>query len=143
MILPPAHAFTDLRPRAKPALLAQLAQRAGTLLGRNPDAIAAAVLAREALGTTGFGAGLAIPHARLHGLPAPTGFLARLPRPLDYAAIDARPVDIVFLLLTPTGDDPSHLAALAAITRRLRDPSVVAALRAAATPPALHAAFTA
>jgi len=141
MVLPAAHVFTDLRSRTKPALLAELASRAGVLLGLDAAAIAAALLAREALGTTGFGNGLAIPHARLVELPAPAGFLARLPRPLDYAAIDSRPVDLVFLLLSPAGNDQAHLANLAAVSRRLRDPLVVAALRAATAAPAIQLAF--
>src|SRR5690349_17499233 len=141
MVLPAAHVFTDLRPRTKPVLLAELARRAGEILGLDPAAIAAALLAREGLGTTGFGGGLAIPHARLPELPAPAGFLARLSRPLDYAAIDGRPVDLVFLLLSPAGNDQAHLANLAAISRRLRDAQAVAALRAAATASAIQQAF--
>ena len=141
MTLPPAHVFTDLRPRTKPALLAELARRAGEALGLDAAGIAAALLAREALGTTGFGGGLAIPHARLAELAAPAGFLARLPRPLDYAAIDGRPVDIVFLLLSPAGHDQAHLANLAAISRRLRDAQAAAALRAATGAGALRQAF--
>ena len=140
-MLPPENIFLGLRPRSKPALLTDLASRAAAALGRDAAAIAAALLARESLGTTGFGAGLAIPHARLPGLPAPAGFLARLSRPIDYAAIDGQPVDLVFLLLTPEGDTQSHLATLAAITRRLRTPDIVAALRAAPTPQALQAAL--
>ena len=141
MLLPAAHVFTDLRPRTKTALLGDLAGRAAAALALDPVAIAAAVLAREALGTTGVGAGLAVPHARLPGLSTPAGFLAQLARPLDYAAIDGKPVDLVFLLLSPAGDDQAHLANLAAISRRLRDPVTVTALRGAATPLALHAAF--
>ncbi len=143
MELPPDHVFTDLRARAKPALLAELAQRAAASLGLAPGPIAAALAAREALGTTGFGGGLAIPHARLSGLAAPSGFLARLARPIDFAAIDARPVDLVFLLLSPAGADAAHLANLAAVSRRLRDAAAVAALRAAPDAPALRAAFLA
>ena len=141
MLLPPDHAITGLRATGKPGLLAALAARAAASTGLDAAAIAAALLGREALGSTGFGAGLAVPHARLAGLAAPAGFLARLARPIDYAAIDAAPVDLVFLLLTPQGEDATHLAQLAAISRRLRDPAVAAALRAAPTAQALHAAF--
>jgi PTS system nitrogen regulatory IIA component len=140
-MLTPIAAFSGLRPRDKLALLTELSRHAGTALRRDPGAIAAAVLAREALGTTGFGAGLAIPHARLPDLPAPAGFLARLSRPIDFAAIDGQPVDLVYLLLSPAGDDGAHLATLAAITRRLRDAAALAALRAAPSPAALLAAF--
>ncbi len=140
-MLTPLAAFTGLRPRDKLALLTELCRHAGAALHRDPGAIAAAVLARESLGTTGFGAGLAIPHARLADLNAPAGFLARLSRPIAYGAIDGAPVDLVYLLLSPAADDAAHLATLAAVARRLRDPSFLAALRAAATPTALRDAF--
>ena len=56
---------------------------------------------REKLGTTGIGEGIAIPHARVRGLPKLTGFFARLAAPVDYDALDDAPVDLVFLLLAP------------------------------------------
>ncbi len=142
-MLTPTATFTGLRPRDKLALLTELSRHAGAALGRDPGPIAAAVLARESLGTTGFGAGLAIPHARLPALPAPAGFLARLSRPIDYGAIDGAPVNLVYLLLSPAADDATHLATLAAITRRLRDPAVLAALRAAPSSAALQSTFAA
>ncbi len=86
-------------------------------------------------------AGIAVPHARLPGLAEPAGFFARLDRPIAFDAIDGRPVDLVFLLLSPEGADAVHLARLAAASRRLRDPAVLAAIRAARTPAALIAAL--
>jgi PTS system nitrogen regulatory IIA component len=57
---------------------------------------------REELGSTGTGAGIAIPHARLPGVTKPFGMLVRLATAIDFDAIDGRPVDIVCLLLLPT-----------------------------------------
>ena len=71
------------------------------------------------------------------------GIVARLDRAIDYAAIDGKPVDLVFLLLSPAdGAAPGnsqHLAALAAVSRRLRDAGASASLRAAKSSVALRA----
>lgn len=128
-LLGPAHVFADLRAADKSVLLHALASRAATLLGTPPAEIAAALAAREALGSTGVGRGIAVPHAYLVQLPATAAFLARLERPVDYAAVDEQPVDLVFLLLGPPAARSEHLAALAAATRRLRNPATAKALR--------------
>jgi PTS system nitrogen regulatory IIA component len=120
-----------LRAQGKDAVLAELAKVAAAALGMQRPAIVAALEARERLGSTGVGDGVALPHARLAAMSAPVGFFARLERAVDWAAIDARPVDLVFLLLSPHDDASQHLAALAAVTRQLRQPAVARALRAA------------
>ena len=78
---------------------------------------------RESLGSTGVGAGIAIPHAQVPTLDQFFGVFARLDQPIDYDAIDGQPVDLVFLLLIP-GNTREHLKALAAISRRLRDAEI-------------------
>ncbi len=116
----------------KPALLHRLATHAASRLGAEPAPLLALLQAREALGSTGIGRGIALPHARLPGMAAPLCCLCRLARPIPFDAIDDAPVDLVFLLLTPAGADTAHLATLAAAARRLRDPATAAALRRAA-----------
>lgn len=122
-----------LRATCKAAALAELSRLAAARLGTPAAAISAAVTAREMLGSTGVGGGIALPHARLSGLEVPAGFFGRLDRPIDWRAVDGRPVDLVFLLLSPAREDAAHLAALAAVSRRLREPAVAVALRAAAS----------
>ena len=139
-LIAPEHVFFRLAAADKTVLLAELARRA-TAPGRDAREIAGLLTAREALGSTGVGAGIALPHARLPGLTAPMGFLARLERPIDFAAVDGVRVDLVFLLLSPQGSDGLHLASLAAATRRLRRPAVTAAIRAADTPATMRAAL--
>ncbi len=138
-LIPPDHVFDRLRAADKAALLGALARAAGELLGLPPAEIAAALAAREALGSTGIGGGIAVPHARMSALAAPSGFFARLDRPVAFDAVDGRPVDLVFLLLSPAADG-EHLRALAAVSRRLRTPGVAEAMRTAA-PAALRAAL--
>jgi PTS system nitrogen regulatory IIA component len=122
-----------LRVSSKTALLADLSRRAAAATGLSEASVAASLAAREALGSTGFGAGIAVPHARIDGLDSVFGCFARLDKPVAYEAIDGRPVDLVFLLVSPTGANSEHLALLAAISRRLRDKAVADAVRAAET----------
>lgn len=142
-LLPPDHVFIGVRAADKARLLQELARRAGTGLGVAPAEVVAALSARETLGSTGVGAGIAVPHAQLPQLAATAAFLARLERPVDFQSVDGAPVDLVFLLLGPPAARSEHLAALAAGTRRLRDPATAAALRGAATAEALRGAFVA
>lgn len=127
-----------LRAATKQALLATLARLAAGHAALPEPAILAALTARESLGSTGVGNGIAMPHARIDGLTTPVTLLALLEKPVQYDAIDAAPVDIVFLLLTPPG---AHLPLLAAAARRLREKSTAAALRAATTPEEALRAF--
>lgn len=84
--------------------------------------------ARERLGSTGFGRGVAIPHARAAGLARPVAALLKLEQPIDFAAADGLPVDLVFGLLSPENSGATHLHALAAISRLMRDERVRDAL---------------
>ncbi len=130
--LAPERVVLGFAATSKAALLAALARRIAPAAGVAAPVIAAALAAREQLGSTGLGRGFALPHARIAGLPRLVGLFARLAAPLAFEAIDEAPVDLVFLLLTPAGTGGGHLAALAAISRRLREEDVAAGLRAAA-----------
>ena len=116
---------------SKDAALLALARVAGDATGLSALQIHERLCTREALGPTGFGGGAAIPHARLSGLSACVALLARLPQPIDWGAVDGEPVDIIVLLLSPEGAGADHLKALARISRTLRDPATLPALRAA------------
>jgi PTS system nitrogen regulatory IIA component len=107
-----------------------------------PERIAAEILRREELGSTGTGGGVAIPHARIQGLNRSFGILARLNRPIDFEAIDGRPVDLVFLLLLPANPVGEQLKALASVARKLRDPACLRDLRSASSSAGLYDAMT-
>lgn len=126
------HVVPGLDARDKTSLLDELARRAALALKVDEGRIKAALEAREHLGSTGVGQGVAIPHARIDGLKQPFGMFARIEPAIAFGAIDNQPVDLVFLLLTPAQGSAGHLSALAAISRRLRDPATAAAIRAAA-----------
>lgn len=131
-LVSPGNVLAGLRTTDKAALLADLAGRlcAGSALDIDPAGAIRALGAREALGSTGVGGGIALPHAGITGLARPVGLLARLERPLAWEAIDGRAVDLVALLLSPP-EGGSHLHALAALSRRLRAPGVASSLREA------------
>ena len=85
---------------------------------------------RESLGPTGVGHGIALPHARLEDLKKIVGVFVRLEKPLDYDSVDRQPVDLVFALFAPKDSGVDHLKALALVSRTMRDPAVLAKLRA-------------
>ena len=117
--------FCSVFPQATRLNLSQLATRAANELGLDPNNVSDAVAKREALGSTGVGYGVALPHARVSHLKMPFGLLARLKHSVDFEAVDDQPVDIVFLLLMPEAADSVQLNALACIARKLRDPETL------------------
>ena len=124
----------------KRRLLEKLAAKAGTDLSFDPEAILAALLRREALGSTGTGDGVALPHARLENLARVHGVFARLRQPVDFQSIDGAPVDLVCLLLLPVAG-ATQLDALASVARRLREKDRLARLRRARDATALREAL--
>jgi len=127
----------------KKAVFQHLATVASEILDADPKMIADRLAAREKLGSTGFGGGVAIPHAKLEGLAQVTGVFARLTEPVDFQAVDDLPVDLVFMLLSPTDAGAVHLKALARVSRRLRDKAFLEKLRGGGSPDAVYALFTA
>jgi PTS system nitrogen regulatory IIA component len=128
-LLTPERVIADLAVPDKPALLAELGRRASSLVGIPAARITLALENRERLGSTGLGGGFALPHTRLDGLEKFFGMFVRLARPIPFDAIDDLPVSLVFLLLSPAEAGSDHLAALAAISRRIGDPDVARRLR--------------
>lgn len=97
---------------------------------------------REALGPTGVGHGVALPHARLHGLDRVVGCFIRVEKPFDFDAVDKQPVDLFFALFAPEDSGVEHLKALALVSRTLRDQVICAKLRANGDATTLHALLT-
>ena len=123
----------------KRSLMKQLAELAAQRLRIEASTVLAGLNEREQLGSTGFGQGVAIPHAKIEGLSQIYGLFARLSEPVDYKAIDGRPVDLVILLLSPPDAGAEHLKALASISRVTRDAATLERLRGARTRDALAA----
>jgi nitrogen PTS system EIIA component len=138
-ILQPEGIIPALRVHTKKQLLVELATTASRITGIPEREIFDVVLQRERLGSTGVGAGIAIPHGKLKALGKITGVFARLESPVDFEALDDQPVDLVFMLLAPEGAGADHLKALSRIARALRDQDLVARLRSSDTVPAIEA----
>lgn len=128
----------SLRAGNKTQLLHELTRRAAKALGLDVQVVLDPVTAREALGSTGIGAGVAVPHAKIPGLKHFFALFARLEKPVNFDAVDGQPVDLVFLLLIPAEGEKDHLAALACVARRLREPELARQLRLNAEPAALY-----
>jgi PTS system nitrogen regulatory IIA component len=102
------------------------------------EEIRTALLDREALGSTGLGRGVAIPHGRLPGLEQPRAAFARLAAPLDLDSIDGAPVDLVAALVVPAHFTNQHLQLLAEMAEVFSDAALVARLREAPDSSALR-----
>lgn len=89
--------------------------------------------ARERLGSTGLGLGIAIPHCRLADIDEPIGMLARLETPVDFDAPDDRPVDLLFVLVVPEASTDEHLALLANLATQFSQPAWCQRLREASS----------
>ena len=128
--------------KTKSEVLRQLAERAAKATGCDEGQIFEALSDREALGSTGLGNGIAIPHGKLAGLNGVTAVFARLDNAIDFEAVDDQPVDLMMMLLAPVGAGADHLKALARVARLLRNEGTVEALRRAANAEAVYAILT-
>lgn len=142
-LLRPDAVQTGVAAASKKLLFAQLGTLAAAETGIDARVLAERLGDRERLGSTGFGNGVAIPHAKVEGLAAVTGAFVRLAQPLDVQAVDGLPVDLVFALFSPATGAPDHLKALARVSRRLRDLPFLDKLRGAGSRDAVFALFTA
>lgn len=123
----------------KHALFELLAAHAAAAYGQDAATVLEALERRERLGSTGFGSGVAIPHARLDDVVEPVGVFVRVDKPLDYASIDDRPVDLVFCLISPAGDGARHLRVLAEVSRAMRSEANLTRIRDATDAAAIYA----
>jgi len=106
------------------------------------DVLLQSLLARERLGSTGLGNGIAIPHCRLKNIDTVMGALITLAEPVDFDAVDGKPVDIIFILLAPERALQEHLQALAALADLFNRAEFRHSIRAASTAQQLyHAAI--
>lgn len=127
---------------SKKRLFQELGEIAAQAYGIDAGEAVNALLEREALGPTGVGHGVALPHARIDGLDGVVGAFVRLERPLDFDSVDRMPVDLVFALFAPTDAGVAHLKSLALVSRTMRDSTVCSKLRSNDDPATLFAVLT-
>ncbi|AAN56937.1 PTS IIA-like nitrogen regulatory protein PtsN [Shewanella oneidensis MR-1] len=93
------------------------------------QAIFESLVAREKMGSTGIGNGIAIPHGRLTDITQPIAILIKCEEPIAFDAIDKQPVDILFALLVPANQCQQHLSTLSCMAEKLSDKQVLKQLR--------------
>lgn len=131
-LLSPERIQFDVHSSSKKRLLEliskQLARNSTTLTQRE---IFESLCARERLGSTGLGKGVAIPHGRVKGSDTVEASFIRLKKPLAYDAVDGEPVDLLFAMTVPEQCNEDHLKLLAQIAELFSDPALLSSLREA------------
>ncbi|MEE8058907.1 MAG: PTS IIA-like nitrogen regulatory protein PtsN [Pseudomonadales bacterium] len=109
----------------------------------NPNQLFDSLIARERLGSTGLGQGIAIPHCRIKNCSSIIGSLIKLEQAVDFDAIDGQPVDVMFVLLVPEQALDEHLNVLAKLAELFSDPKYCQQLRSATDSKSLFTIATA
>jgi PTS system nitrogen regulatory IIA component len=131
-ILTPGRSRANVSGGSKKRVLEQIANLIGEQVADlDSQTVFESLVAREKLGSTGFGNGIAIPHCRLKGCGSPISALIRLDAAIDFDAIDGAPVDLLFVLLVPEAATDEHLELLRQIASMLDRTDVRERLRKA------------
>jgi PTS system nitrogen regulatory IIA component len=142
-IFRPDDVFVGLSCSNKNKALQLVCEKASHALGMEADRLVDVIRKREALGSTGIGGGIAVPHAAVPNVESLRGFIFRTAKPLDFEAIDEAPVDLIFLLIFDEKRRTDYLKVLASIARKANSGETLSALRSAESPERLHAIFVA
>ncbi|HEX2199391.1 MAG TPA: PTS IIA-like nitrogen regulatory protein PtsN [Burkholderiales bacterium] len=137
-LLSPEDVVVDLQVSSKKRLFEQVG-----LLFENQHALARSLVfdslfARERLGSTGLGQGVAIPHGRIKGLKEALGAFIRLAQPVPFDAPDGNAVTLVFVLLVPEKATEKHLQILSELAQMFSDKALREAMNRAADAEGLH-----
>jgi len=127
---------------SKDEILGSLARLFGEAWQLDSGLVLEGLEEREKLGSTGFGRGVAIPHARISGIRRPIAAMLKLEKPVAFDAADGLPVDLAIGLLSPENCGAAHLHALAALSRLVRDERTHDALSDAPDAEALYGLLT-
>ncbi len=133
-ILDPKAILADLPGRTAEEALIHVCRPLAERTRLDPERLAAALLARERLGSTAVGEGVAIPHAKLRGVHHLIAGLGRSRSGIDLNAPDSRPVSLLFVLFAPEHGQSRYLDALARISRLLKSAPIREALLVAEGP---------
>lgn len=140
-LLPTGNILLDLEVGSKKRVFEQ----AGLVFENNQgiarSTVYDALFAREKLGSTGLGQGIAIPHGRIKGLREATGALLRLATPVAFESPDGKPVSLLFVLLVPEQATEQHLQILSELAQRFSDKAFREALTAAPDAASVHRLF--
>ena len=141
-LLSPENVLVDLDASSKKRVFEQ----AGLIFENHQDIgrsiVFDSLFARERLGSTGLGQGVAIPHGRIKGLKEATGAVIRLANPIPFDAPDGKPVSLLFVLLVPEQATEQHLQLLSELAQLFSDAQFRERIAQAQDAAAVHALFT-
>lgn len=120
-ILPSAQALVQVDVTSKKRAFEEAGLLFENLHGLNRALVADSLFARERLGSTGLGHGVAIPHGRIKGMKSPLAAVFRLTQPIGFDSPDEQPVCLLFFLLVPEASTQKHLEILSEIAEMLSD----------------------
>lgn len=121
----------DLQADSKRQVIERIAAFIAQKKHLDANKIFEAIWEREQLGSTGYGAGVAFPHARIDDLNELIVAFVQLKTPIDYEAIDGKPVDILAVLVSPEKSGEDHLQSLALFSRILKNSETCKRIRQA------------
>jgi PTS system nitrogen regulatory IIA component len=138
-LLPLANIVVDSDAPDKSAALDAAARIFSAASALEARKIRASLADREALGSTGLGQGVAIPHGRIRGIKEAMAAVVRLQHPVAFDAPDGRPVGLLFALLVPEKASQEHLEMLSELAQMLSDRDLRTGLMTGTTPSELLA----
>ncbi|MEP6609942.1 MAG: PTS IIA-like nitrogen regulatory protein PtsN [Burkholderiaceae bacterium] len=141
-ILPASNVLIDLPASSKKRVFEQVGLLFENSRGMAHSKVFDSLFARERLGSTGLGQGVAIPHGRIKGLKETVAAFVRLAEPIPFDAPDGHPVSLMFFLLVPEQASQQHLDILSELTQMLSDKPFREGLMSATDADAVHAAVT-
>jgi PTS system nitrogen regulatory IIA component len=130
--------IADLKAKNKPEAIKELSQAVSPVAGAEVEDVAAVLLEREHLGSTGIGGGIAIPHGKLEAVKSIAVGFGRSIKGIEFESLDNRPVHLFFLLLTPEHSTGGHLKVLAQISKLLKMDQFKERLLAAGSTEQIH-----
>ena len=137
-ILPSSQVLVGVEATSKKRAFEEAGLLFENLHGLSRALITDSLFARERLGSTGLGHGVAIPHGRIKGLKAPMAAVLQLSQPIGFDAPDEQPVRLLIFLLVPEAATQKHLEILSEIAELLSDASLREKIKSAATAESLH-----
>ncbi|MGH8704078.1 MAG: PTS IIA-like nitrogen regulatory protein PtsN [Burkholderiales bacterium] len=137
-LLSPSNVLLDLAASSKKRLFEQVGLLFENNHGISKGVVFDSLFARERLGSTGLGQGVAIPHGRIKGLKDALGAFVRLAQPVPFDAPDAKPVSLVFVLLVPEQATEKHLEILSELAQMFSDRALRDAMTGTREAGALH-----
>jgi nitrogen PTS system EIIA component len=120
-ILPPTQVLVNMEVTSKKRAFEEAGLLFESLHGLSRALVADSLFARERLGSTGLGHGVAIPHGRIKGLKSPMAAVFQLGQPIGFDAPDEQPVNLLIFLLVPEASTQKHLEILSEIAELLSD----------------------